>query len=605
MSPAFLSADWAGRNRALLAKTIREFAYEEALAPVADETPGWWRLALAAGVTYRFQAVRGIWSSLAIDPASLTRDGVLADDLLTFLLDARQEFAAAPDALAGYGRELLNTLLADGAVAAANAGLTAETLAGFDGDSLQAHLDGHPKAPGNKGRLGWGLADLQRYAPEFHPRFSLMWVAAHKSRCRWAFGAGVTAESLLAHSLSPNDQARYAALLQKKGLAADEYLPLPVHPWQWQAMIVSAFGGDIASGHLVPLGSFGDAYQPLQSLRTLANVARPEAMHLKLPLTILNTSAWRGIPGKYLSVGPLISAWLKQTVAQDAELAAPRRVIIQGEPAGIFYPHPFYEALPDAPYQYREMLGAIWRESPVPALADGEAVIMLGALWQKAGDGRSLVSAWIAQSGLSPEAWLTALFEAVTVPLYHFLARYGVGFIAHGQNISVILRNGVPVGVTLKDFQGDLDLVEDEFPELESLDAAARAALPRKPALYVAHGLLTGHFVTTLRFLSETLRDEALMDEQRFYGLLAGVLRRYQARHPELTARFALFDVFAPNLHRVCINRVRLAIGYSDAAQRPVPIVGSPLENPLWIGERAGLSTLPPSVSAPALEGVA
>jgi aerobactin synthase len=116
---------------------------------------------------------------------------------------------------------------------------------------------------------------------------------------------------------------------------------------------------------------------------------------------------------------------------------------------------------------------------------------------------------------------------------------------------------------------------------------------------------LTGHFVTTLRFLSEALRDEGLTEEPRFYGLLAGVLRRYQARHPELTARFALFDVFAPNLHRVCINRVRLAIGYSDAAQRPVPIVGSPLENPLWIGERAGLSTLPPSVSAPALEGVA
>ncbi|GFZ94372.1 aerobactin synthase IucC [Elstera cyanobacteriorum] len=596
--PPFAAA-WPERNRALLAKLIREFAYEESFTPQQDGDG--WTLRLASGVTYRFQAVRGIWGSLTITPESLTRDGVTVTEALPFLLDAQAEFAAAPEVLAGYGRELLHTLLADSAVLARNAGQSAAALIALPDDDLQSYLDGHPKAPGSKGRLGWGLESLTAYAPEFGGRFQVVWAAAHRDACRWSAGADITPQGLLRASLSDPEVAAFDQRLRDQGLDPAQYLPLPIHPWQWQAMIAPAFAGEIAAQRLVPLGPLGDAYRPLQSLRTLANADRPRELHLKLALTVLNTSAWRGIPGKYLAIGPIVSDWLKGIVATDPELAEGRRVLVQGEPAGVFYPHPYYEALTDAPYQYREMLGAIWRESP--ALLPGESSAMVGALWHRVADGPPLACAWIAQSGLSTEEWLDALFEAVTVPLYHFLARYGVGFIAHGQNIGAVFRQGRPVGVTLKDFQGDMDLVDAPFPELDSLAPAARAALPRKPPLYVAHGLLTGHFVTSLRFLSEALREAAGFPEDRFYGLLAGVLRRYQTRHPDLAARFAEFDVFAPEIHRVCINRVRLAIGYGDAAQRPLPTLGTPLRNSLRLGLDAGLAGVP-SVSPAVLDPV-
>ena len=77
--------------------------------------------------------------------------------------------------------------------------------------------------------------------------------------------------------------------------------------------------------------------------------------------------------------------------------------------------------------------------------------------------------------------------------------------------------------------------------------------------------------------------------------MLADTLLAYQALHPELAERFALFGLFEPTLPRICINRVRLAIGYSDAPNRPVPSLGTPLNNPLY---RAG-----PDASAKPAEG--
>ncbi|MFP1592810.1 IucA/IucC family C-terminal-domain containing protein [Escherichia coli] len=53
----------------------------------------------------------------------------------------------------------------------------------------------------------------------------------------------------------------------------------------------------------------------------------------------------------------------------------------------------------------------------------------------------------------------------VVVPLYHLLCRYGVALIAHEQNITLAMKEGVPQRVLLKDFQGDMRLVKEEFPK--------------------------------------------------------------------------------------------------------------------------------------------
>ncbi|KQZ15019.1 IucA/IucC family protein [Mesorhizobium sp. Root554] len=594
VSKARDTATWVAINRDVVAKAISELTFEECLAP-REASPGRWELTLGSGVTYRFAATRRIWGQLSVRPETLTRDAGVelpVDDAVAFFADSRETLGMSPATFCTYAKELYNTLMADRRIAERRGARSAAELAMLPDPELQTLLDGHPKAPANKGRLGWGLDDFERYAPESGETFQLFWLAAARDRCKLALDRELDEEALLQAALDPDERRRLEATLAAAGLSRRTHLLMPVHPWQWQGMIASQFAGEIAARRLAPLGRFGDPFLPLQSLRTLANTARPEAFHVKLPLTILNTSAWRGVPGKYMEIGADLSRWLGEVAAADPVL---KNVKVLREVAGAFYPHPHYSGVDGAPYQFCEMLGAIWRESPEKDLPSGHRPMMMGALPQRDAHGRPIASALIEQSGLDAEVWLDRLFSSVFVPLYHFMCRYGVGFIAHGQNITVILDGATPVGVAVKDFQGDLDLVDQSFPELGALDPKILSTLKRRPPAHLLQHLQTGHIVSVLRFLSEALAEYDSFDERRFYAILATATRRYQAEHPELADRFALFDLFAPEIPRIAINKVRFAIGYGDAGERPLPDLGTPLDNPLNPSQPGDLPSAQPA----------
>ena len=116
-----------------------------------------------------------------------------------------------------------------------------------------------------------------------------------------------------------------------------------------------------------------------------------------------------------------------------------------------------------------------------------------------------------------------------------------------------------------------------------------RETLLRRPAAHLLQHLQTGHFASLLRFVSDALLRSDGLPEVAFYGALARALRRYQARHPDLADRFRQFELFAPTVPRICINRVRLSLGYGDSNLRPVPRLGSPLINPLHRAEASAL----------------
>ncbi|MDA6821103.1 IucA/IucC family protein, partial [Escherichia coli] len=132
------------------------------------------------------------------------------------------------------------------------------------------------------------------------------------------------------------------------------------------------FIADFAEGRMVSLGEFGDQWLAQQSLRTLTNASRRGGLDIKLPLTIYNTSCYRGIPGRYIAAGPLASRWLQQVFATDATLVQSGAVIL-GEPAAGYVSHEGYAALARAPYRYQEMLGVIWRENPCRWLKPDES----------------------------------------------------------------------------------------------------------------------------------------------------------------------------------------------------------------------------------------
>lgn len=581
-------AAWQEASRALLAKALSEFAYEEVLRPELALRPDGGvtaRLQLTSGVSYRFAGLRRVWGNLAIDPASIRRvagDGETeATDPQQWVLDARAELGGDGAATAGFLRELGRTLQAEALRLARCRDLDGAAWLALPPDQIQALLSGHPKAVANKGRLGWGDEALAAFAPERAGPFRLFWVVLDARHAAWAAldGADFPGECI-----AEDGRAGFDAAVARCGIPVAHALPLPVHPWQWESVLLPEFAAEIMAGRIAPIGRFGDLYRPQQSIRTLTNVSRPGRADVKLALSILNTSAYRGLGSSTLAAGQRLSAWLAGIIAADPVLRR-RRVAVLRELAGAHYAHPAYAALPDAPYHTSEHLGAVLRESAEAHAAPDEMPVLYATLHERDAAGRPLALAMAEQAGLGIAAWLERLFDLTVVPLHHLLCRYGCCPIAHGQNLMLILRRGLPVAMALKDFQGDFDLADTGQAEAAGLPAEVAARLPRKRPEVVVHNIQTAHFVTTLRFLSDGLAAAGALAEEAFYALLARSLRAYQREAGLPPEDYARYELFAPTLPKVCINKVRLAVGYGDAASRPLPALGTPLRNPLYLAE--------------------
>lgn len=587
-SPNTQPLHWQQINRRVIAKAIAELDYEQALSCESDKH-GHYQLRLKSDVCYRFSARHTIWDWLHIDESSIRREAAAqlepANDAAQFFIDAAQDLELDPSTLGNLLHETANTLAADMRLLDARDGLDADALAAQSDETLQCLLDGHPKAIANKGRIGWGAEQYARYGTESAQTVRLHWLAVERELTVSGRHAQWPWNDLLDQSLNKEQRAAFDQAAAERGINWDHYLPVPVHPWQWQQHIQHHYGRELANGRIRYLGEFGDRYLPQVSLRTLSNADRPTALHIKLPLTVLNTSCYRGIPGQYMECGPDLSAWMQSLCERDEELQQRGTGVLQ-EVAGVHVPHPHHQQVEGTPYRYNEMLGTTWRESPAAHCANGERHMIMAGLLQTDASGDSVCKALIARSGLSAEDWLAALFNAVFIPLYHLLSRYGVGLVAHSQNLTLVLRDDVPVRVLLKDFQGDLRLAQGDFPERSDLPANAQAVLTQLPPPYIYHDLFTGHCVTVLRYLSAQLQLDSQLDEYRFYAVLANVLRGYQTQHPELAERFTLFDFFRKKVERVCINRVRFKVGYNDNAERPVPIVGGELDNPIYLADQ-------------------
>ncbi len=581
-------ARWQKANRRVIAKSLAELCYEQALS-CDSERPGNFNVNLKSGVRYRFRATATLWDWLHIEQDSIERehDGQRgpALDAAQFFIDAAGDLELNASTLGNLLHETSNSLSADMILLEKQAGWTAEAMAQLPDEELQCLLDGHPKAIVNKGRIGWGAGEYARYGTESGQTVKLLWLAVSRDLARHGARDDWQWPQLLAQSMNTADLAAFDAACKSQGIDCTHYLPLPVHPWQWQRHIQHHYAAEIVSGRIRYLGEFGDHYLPQVSLRTLSNAQRPEALHIKLPLTVLNTSCYRGIPGQYMQCGPALSAWMQSLCERDEELRQRGAAVMQ-EVAGVHVPHPHHAQVEGTPYRYNEMLGVTWRQSPVALCAEDERHLLMAALLQTDAHNNSIAKALIAASGLRTEAWLEKLFGSVVVPLYHLLCKYGIGLVAHAQNLTLVLKDNLPVRVLLKDFQGDLRLASGEFPERADLPEAAQKVLTQLPPPYIYHDLFTGHFVTVLRYLSAQLQADSGLDEMRFYAILTRVLRDYQNRHPELATRHNLFDLFRPRVERVCINRVRFQVGYDDNAERPVPIVGGDLDNPVYLAEQ-------------------
>lgn len=151
-------------------------------------------------------------------------------------------------------------------------------------------------------------------------------------------------------------------------------------------------------------------------------------------------------------------------------------------------------------------------------------------------------------------------------PLLHFLYRYGTVFSPHGENAILLFdERDVPVRLAIKDFVDDVNLSDQDLPELRELPPAVAEVLLRAEPAGLCQFLHAGLFIGVYRYLAPLLERRLALPEAEFWGLLRAEILAHQARFPELAERFALFDLFTPTIDRLCLNRNRLLLdGYRD-----------------------------------------
>ncbi|MEV8548843.1 IucA/IucC family siderophore biosynthesis protein [Streptomyces glaucescens] len=555
-SVAHLSPErWEQANRLLIRKALAEFAHERLITPEEDGD-GYVVRSDDKLTAYRFRAVRRALDHWQVDAASVTRhrDGTeLPLAALDFFIEFKDALGLSDEILPVYLEEISSTLSGT-CYKLTKPQVPSAELAGSGFQAIETGMtEGHPCFVANNGRLGFGIHEYLSYAPETANPVRLVWLAAHRSRAAFTAGAGIDYEDFFRRELGAATVDRFHGILRDKGLDPADYLLIPVHPWQWWNKLTVTFAAEVARQHLVCLGEGDDEYLAQQSIRTFFNTTSPEKHYVKTALSVINMGFMRGLSAAYMEATPAINDWLAQLIEGDPVLRSTGLTIIR-ERAAVGYRHLEYERATDRYSPYRKMLAALWRESPVPSLKDGESLATMASLLHVDHTGASFAGALIARSGLDPVEWLRRYLRAYYTPLLHSFYAYDLVFMPHGENVILVLKDGAVERAIYKDIAEEIAVMDPDAalpPEVRRI----RVEVPEDTKLL---SIFTDVFDCFFRFLAANLATEGIVAEEDFWRTVAEVTREYQEATPELADKFAQYDMFAPEFALSCLNRLQL-----------------------------------------------
>ena len=573
---------WRLAGQRLIEMAIAEFLYEE-IIQVTHLKDNRYQLTLD-DQTYTFKAQNYLLGHWQIEEGSVRELSVAEDlpawNLHTFIRAFSNQTEVKPFTKAYLIKEMNNTWLAE-AHLFDESRLSSEAALTASHHEIEGMLRGHPWLIMSKGRMGFGYDDYLSAAPELSPTVKVLWLAVHRDLAEFRSTEEWQAGRLYQHELSAEELANFEQKLHERGCSCRDYFLIPVHAWQWHQWLVPTYANEIVDQRIIELGVGQDDYVPMQSIRTLCNISQPERHYVKLPVSIFNTAVYRGLPSKRNLAAPAVTAWLKQIQSQDPDLKQ-SGVAFLGEVATLTIHQPCFDQIEGAPYQFKELFGCLWRESVDPMIGTGEQALSQAALLHRDINGQSILAVLIQASGLSPLQWLKRFAEVSVTPLLICLYKYGLAFSPHGENTMLIHTNGVPQKMVLKDFIDDVNLVDEDFPELASLPIEGQILL-RHPAHELSHFIFTGLFMVHYRYICNVfLQDYPEHSEVEFWQTISLVIDAFHQAHPELAERIEKFAMFRAEFEKICLNRVRLfTTSYNDEAERPVPVFLDPIANPV------------------------
>ncbi len=580
------SEEWVQIRRRIFRQLIESLLYEGIIKEPAVALQAEAEYALQGSteeggqVQYVFRAVR----KESFGRIRLTHQPVMrisgeecmeADSIPRFLMEIATLIGASTTLLLRFAEELQQTLLKD--TQSARWARERPDRGNRDYDEWEtALIEGHPYHPCYKSRIGFTLEDNLAYGPEFGPEFKLVWLAIRRDAVVLSLSDSLPAYTEFLQVELGQEMDRLESVLRELAphVKPEGYAFVPVHPWQWEHVVSVACLDQMVSGEIVYLGQAGDTYRPQQSIRTLTNVSQPHKPYVKLPMNIVNTSSGRILAQHTIQNAARISDWLGRIVEEDTLLGGELGLIVLKEMAGISYHH---QKLPDMlETQLYGSLGAIWRESLHPRLAEDDTAWPFNALCQLNRQEQPVIAAWVQRYGL--ESWARQLLHVTAVPLLHLLYVHGVGLESHAQNMILVMKEGWPTRIALKDFHDGvrycpaiphpLGYPDIEYPPANHQGVNRNSFIEKQDPAEVRDFLLDALLFIHLTELAWFMEKHFGLSEQDWWRMLAEVILDYQERFPEHRARYERFDVFAPVIEVEQLTRRRLHEVAADCVHR-------------------------------------
>ncbi|WFR67269.1 IucA/IucC family C-terminal-domain containing protein [Curtobacterium flaccumfaciens] len=186
-------------------------------------------------------------------------------------------------------------------------------------------------------------------------------------------------------------------------------------------------------------------------------------------------------------------------------------------------------------------------------MTDDERLMTMASLLHRDAAGNAVVSALIAASGLPAHAWVRRWLDAYLLPVVHCLTVHDLVFMPHGENLVLVVRDGVVVRAVMKDIGEETAVLgtHDDRPVPEDIARIVHPVSDDEAALAV----FTDVFDGVLRFVAAILDDDGVLPETRFWEVVAECVDAHAAAHPD---RRRPLDLRVSTFEHSCLNRLQL-----------------------------------------------
>lgn len=294
----------------------------------------------------------------------------------------------------------------------------------------QLVVEGHHLHPGAKTKLGLSYSDVFRYSPEFHQPFAVRFAAVKR-------------EALIMTDPGPGEYFKEQTAtayeeLTEKGFQAEDFVILPVHPWQMDHALPAIYEEEMESGTIVLLNRPYLNAEATSSFRTVAPCGKEPVM--KLAVNSQMTSTIRSISTQTAMNSTVFSRLIQAIYEKETGL---KNFVPLMELAGAAFHS-------DDRLKSRN-LTMLLREDMDHHLQDGEWAVAGMSLYAESPiSGRTILRDIVEELSRhehltiaeASESFFKTYIEKVLPGYLKLMVKYGIALEGHLQNSIPVFKNG-------------------------------------------------------------------------------------------------------------------------------------------------------------------